>query len=75
MEKLIIEKKYNEFLDAYEYSISYRRKYIVPLKMYYEDVEKYVSSSLIQLILQDFENLDLVNDIVIVDFTKENNNV
>lgn len=75
MEKLIIVKKYDEFLDTYEYSISYCRKYIVPLEMYYEGVEKYVTSSLVQLALQDFENLDLDKDVAIVDFTKENNNV
>lgn len=75
MEKLIIVKKYNESLKAYEYSINYGSKYIVPVDMDYEGVEKFAANTLIQLALQDFENLDLNKDVVIVDFTKENNNV
>ena len=71
MEKLIIVKKYDEFLDAYVYSINYGRKYIVPLGMDYEGVEKYVANTLIVLTLQDFESLDLDKDISIVDFDKE----
>ena len=75
MEKLIIVKRFDEDLNAYVYSIDYGRKYFVPLKMDYEGVEKYVANSLIVLTLQDFENLDLDKDVVIVDLCKENNNV
>ena len=74
MEKLIIVKKYDEFLKAYEYSINYGSKYIVPLGMDYEGVEKIAANTLIQLALQDFENLDLNKDVVIVNFDKEFNN-
>ena len=75
MEKLIIIKRFDEDLNNYVYSINYCRKYFVPLNMDYEGVEKYVANSLILLTLQDFENLDLDKNVVIVDMCKENNNV
>lgn len=72
MEKLIIVKRYNECLETYEYSINYSRQYRVASNVCgMKDIERYVASSLIKLVLQEFKNLDLDKDVAIVDFTKE----
>lgn len=69
MEKLIIVKRYDEDSNTYVYSINYSREYFVPSGAEYEGIEKYIANSLVLLTLQDFESLDLDNDIEIVDFT------